>query len=111
MIDVCCRVEVESLFEQCVIELGEGTELMVGSAGVLSDCKVVGRGSVVIAGKFYEREAPGIVGPLQLVVSAGGCLVAEVEQAAETTRFAFEPGSNLRVKIRDSRANERGGMS
>jgi uncharacterized protein YjbI with pentapeptide repeats len=111
--DAGCRVEVESLFEQCVIELGEGTELLIGTAGVLSDCRVVGRGTLVIAGKFYERDAPGIVGPLQVVVNAGGCLVAEVEQAAEATRFAFEPGSNLRVKIRDSRANgkERGGKS
>jgi hypothetical protein len=109
--DSGCRVEVESLFEQCVIELGEGTELLVGSSGVLSDCKVVGRGSLVIAGKFYEKDSPGIVGPLQLIVNAGGCLVAEVEQAAETTRFAFEPGSNLRVKMRNSLVNERGGMS
>jgi hypothetical protein len=109
--DSGCRVQVESLFEQCTIELGEGTELMVGSSGVLSDCKVIGPGTLIIAGKFYEREPPGIIGPMQLVVSTGGCLVAEVEQAAPLTRFAFEPGSNLRVKIRDSRANERGGIS
>ena len=105
------RVEVESLFEQCTIELGEGTELVVGSGGVLSDCTVVGHGSIMIAGKFYERKSPGIVGPTQLVVSTGGCLVAEVEQAAEATRFAFEPGSNLRVKIRNSRSRDKGGKS
>ncbi len=105
------RVEVESLFEQCTIELGEGTELVVGSGGVLSDCTVVGHGSIMIAGKFYERKSPGIVGPTQLVVSTGGCLVAEVEQAVEATRFAFEPGSNLRVKIRNSRSREKGGKS
>ncbi len=105
------RVEVESLFEQCTIELGEGTELVVGSGGVLSDCTVVGHGSIHIAGKFYERKSPGIVGPTQLVVSTGGCLVAEVEQAQEATRFAFEPGSNLRVKIRNSRSRDKGGKS
>jgi len=105
------RVEVESLFEQCTIELGEGTELVVGSGGILSDCTVVGHGSIQIAGKFYERKSPGIVGPTQLVVSAGGCLVAEVEQAVEATRFAFEPGSNLRVKIRNSRSKDKGGKS
>ena len=105
------RVEVESLFEQCTIELGEGTELVVGAAGVLSDCTVVGRGSIHIAGKFYERKSPGIVGPTQVVVSTGGCLVAEVEQAADATRFAFEPGSNLRVKIRNSRSRDKGGKS
>jgi hypothetical protein len=105
------RVEVESLFEQCTIELGEGTELVVGPGGVLSDCTVLGHGSIHIAGKFYERKSPGIVGPTQLVVSTGGCLVAEVEQAAEATRFAFEPGSNLRVKIRNSRSRDKGGKS
>ena len=105
------RVEVESLFEQCTIELGEGTELVVGSGGVLSDCTVVGHGSILIAGKFYERKSPGIVGCTQLVVSTGGCLVAEVEQAVEATRFAFEPGSNLRVKIRNSRSKDKGGKS
>lgn len=105
------RVEVESLFEQCTIELGEGTELVVGSGGVLSDCTVVGHGSIHIAGKFYERKSPGIVGCTQLVVSTGGCLVAEVEQAVEATRFAFEPGSNLRVKIRNSRSKDKGGKS
>jgi hypothetical protein len=71
---------------------------------------VVGHGRIVIAGKFYEQKSPGIVGPTQLVVNAGGCLVAEVEQAAEATQFAFEPGSNLRVKIRNSRGG-RGGKS
>jgi uncharacterized protein YjbI with pentapeptide repeats len=105
------RVEVESLFEQCTIELGEGTELVVGAGGVLADCTVVGHGSIQIAGKFFERKSPGIVGPTQLVVSSGGCLVAEVEQAVEATRFAFEPGSNLRVKIRNSRSRDKGGKS
>lgn len=110
-LDAGARVEVESLFEQCTIELGEGTELVVGAAGVLSDCTVVGHGSIHIAGKFFERKSPGIVGPTQLVVSTGGCLVAEVEQAAEATRFAFEPGSNLRVKIRNSRSRDKGAKS
>jgi hypothetical protein len=109
-LDAGARVEVESLFQECVIELGEGTELIVGSSGVLADCTVVGHGRIVIAGKFYEQKSPGIVGPTQLVVNAGGCLVAEVEQAAEATHFAFEPGSNLRVKIRNSRGG-RGGKS
>jgi hypothetical protein len=85
--------------------------MVVGVAGVLSDCTVVGHGSIQISGKFYERKSPGIVGPTQVVVSTGGCLVAEVEQAADATRFAFEPGSNLRVKIRNSRSRDKGGKS
>ncbi|HLU67803.1 MAG TPA: hypothetical protein VKZ63_16075, partial [Kofleriaceae bacterium] len=103
-LDDGARVEIESLFEGCRIELGEGTELVVGASGVLADCTVVGHGRIVISGKFYEQKSPGIVGPTQLVVSSGGCLVAEVVQAAEATQFAFEPGSNLRVKIRPAGA-------
>ena len=38
-------VEIESLFEQCTISLGKGTELVVGPAGVLSDCQIRGRGT------------------------------------------------------------------
>jgi uncharacterized protein YjbI with pentapeptide repeats len=117
-LDDGARVEVESLFEQCTIELGEGTELVVGTSGVLADCTVIGHGRILISGKFYEHKSPGIVGPTQVVVSSGGCLVAEVEQAAEATQFAFEPGSNLRVKIRPPKAagggsqpRERGGKS
>ena len=32
------RVEIDSLFENCSIKLGEGTELVVGESGVLADC-------------------------------------------------------------------------
>ena len=50
-------------------------------------------------GHFFERESPGIVGARQVMVSANGALVASVKQHAELTRFAFERGSRLRVKI------------
>ena len=92
-------VEIESLFEQCSISLGEGTELVVGKGGVLSDCQIKGGGSITINGHFFERESPGIIGAEQVVVSAGGALVGAVEQSTHSTRFAFEPGCKLRMKI------------
>ena len=85
-------VEIESLFEQCTISLGKGTELIVGKGGVLSDCQIKGGGNITINGHFFERQSPGIVGADQVVVSAGGASVGAVEQPAHSTRFAFEPG-------------------
>ncbi len=96
-------VEIESLFEQCTIALGEGTELVVGKSGVLSGCQIRGAGKIAIHGKFVERESPGIAGVTQLVVSAGGSLVGAVEQPADLTRFAFEPGCMLRMKIQQAK--------
>jgi uncharacterized protein YjbI with pentapeptide repeats len=103
-------VEVESLFEQCTISLGEGTVLVVGKAGNLSGCRIVGPGKLAVHGRFVERESPGIVGVAELVVSASGSVVGVVEQPPENTRFAFEPGCVLRMKIRQrkSQLNENG---
>ena len=92
-------VEIDSLFQNCAINLGEGTELVVGESGVLADCKISGGGSVTVHGHFFEQESPGIVGAREVVVSSKGSLVASVQQCAELTRFAFERGSRLRVKI------------
>jgi uncharacterized protein YjbI with pentapeptide repeats len=101
--DAAASVEIESLFEQCSITLGDGTELVVGKAGVLSGCQIKGAGKITIHGKFVERESPGIQGVTQLVVSSGGSLIGAVEQPAELTRFAFEPGCMLRMKIHQKR--------
>jgi uncharacterized protein YjbI with pentapeptide repeats len=101
--DAGASVEIESLFEQCSITLGDATELVVGKAGVLSGCQIRGAGKITIHGKFVERESPGIVGVTQLVVSAGGSLVGAVEQPADLTRFAFEPGCMLRMKIQQKK--------
>ncbi len=94
---------IESLFEHCTIALGEGTEFVIGRGGVLSGCQIRGAGRITIHGKFVEQETPGIVGVTQLVVSAAGSLVGAVEQPPEQTRFAFEPGCMLRVKIQQSK--------
>ena len=39
----------------------------------------------------------------QLVVTSGGSLVGAVEQAPDLTRFAFEPGCILRMKIQNAK--------
>jgi hypothetical protein len=97
--DTGAAVEIESLFEHCTIALGDGSELVIGKSGVLNGCQVKGAGKITIHGKFVERESPGIAGATQLVVSSIGSLVGAVEQSPERTRFAFEPGCHLRMKI------------
>ena len=76
-----------------------GPSVEVTETGVLADCQIAGAGSVTVHGHFFERESPGIVGPREVIVSSKGALVASVEQIAEQTRFAFERGSRLRLKI------------
>ncbi len=93
------RVEIDSLFENCALNLGDGTELVVGAAGVLADCTISGAGSIAVHGQFFERESPGIVGPRELMVTSGGAVVASVQQNEALTHFGFERGSRLRVKI------------
>jgi uncharacterized protein YjbI with pentapeptide repeats len=101
--DAGASVEIESLFEHCTISLGDATELVVGKAGILNGCQIRGAGRITIHGKFVEQESPGIVGATQLVVSSQGSLVAAIEQPPEMTRFAFEPGCMLRVKIQQAK--------
>ena len=92
-------VEIDSLFQNCTITLGEGTELVLGKEGILADCKVIGAGRITIHGKFIEGDSPGIVGARELMVSSGGALVAAVLQGEAATRFGFEKGCRLRVRI------------
>jgi hypothetical protein len=92
-------VEIDSLFQNCSIILAEGTELVLGKDGVLADCTIAGAGKITIHGRFFERESPGIVGPEQLTVSRDGAVVASVQQHSASTRFAFEKGCRLRVKV------------
>jgi hypothetical protein len=105
-------VHIESLFEQCTVAIGEGTELVIGKDGTLSGCQITGPGKITVHGKFVERESPGIVGARELIVTSSGSLTGAVEQPPERTRFAFEPGCMLRTKIRNARgqkANNGGG--
>ena len=92
-------IQIDSRFDNCTITLNEGAELTIGEAGVLKNCSIVGKGKLTVHGRFFERQSPGIVGVQSLVVSARGGLVGGVEQMADGTSFAFEPGCRLRMKI------------
>jgi len=97
--DAGARIEIDSLFQNCTLNLGDLTELVIGPAGVLADCEIVGAGRITVHGKFFERQSPGIVGPRVLSVSAGGAVVAAVAKNHDATQFAFEKGCQLRLKI------------
>jgi uncharacterized protein YjbI with pentapeptide repeats len=92
-------IHIDSRFESCSIALGEGAELTIGESGVLKNCSIVGKGKVIVHGRFFERQSPGIVGVRSLFVSARGGIVGGVEQVSDGTHFAFEPGCRLRMKI------------
>ncbi len=97
--DAGAAVEIDSVFQNCTINVGDDVELVIGADGVLADCEIVGAGSVTIHGKFFERKSPGIVGPRKLMVSARGAVVSAISQHPALTSFGFESGSQLRVKI------------
>lgn len=97
--DAGAHIEIDSLFQNCTINIGDATELVIGPSGVLADCEIIGAGQITVHGKFFEKQSPGIVGPRQLHVSARGALVSAVSQNAEQTRFAFDTGCQLRMRI------------
>jgi hypothetical protein len=92
-------IQIDSRFENCSLALGDGAELTIGEPGVLRNCQITGAGQITVHGRFFERSSPGIAGAKSVVVSARGAIVGGIEQAPESTVFAFEPGSRLRVKI------------
>lgn len=92
-------IQIDSHFHNCSITLREGAELTIGDPGVLKDCTINGNGKIIVHGRFFERASPGISGARSIVVSARGGVVSGIEQASDSTAFAFEPGSRLRVKI------------
>lgn len=92
-------IHIDSRFENCLINLGNDAELTIGQTGVLKSCEIVGGGRITVHGRFFERSSPGIAGARSVTVSGSGSVVGGLEQAQETTLFAFEPGCRLRVKI------------
>ena len=97
--DSSAKVEIDSLFQNCTINVGVDTELVIGPSGVLADCEIVGAGCITVHGKFFEKASPGIVGARKLMVSSRGAVVSTVAQSGEPTGFAFQSGCQLRVKI------------
>jgi len=100
------QIEIDGLLERCEIELGAGAELVIGERGVLADCTVRGDGRIEVRGCFFERKSPGIVRPGEVLVRSTGVLVATVQQQEQRSRFAFEAGSRLRIKILKSKEAE-----
>ena len=93
-------VEVQSRFENCAITLRPGAKLILGENGVLDGCRIEGAGDILVRGRVSESgESPSIVGPRRVVVASCGSLSATVKQPPEQTRFGFEPGCHLRLKI------------
>lgn len=93
------RMQIDGVCERCGIHLGEGAELVIGASGILADCTIEGAGRIVVEGRFYEGKTPGIVGPRELVVRAGGVVVAALRQNVDRSCLAFEQGSRLRMKV------------
>jgi hypothetical protein len=93
-------VEVQSRFENCAINLQPGAKFILGEHGVLEGCRILGAGDILVRGRVTESGSePSIVGPRRLVVATGGSLVATIKQPPEQTRFGFEPGCHLHLKI------------
>jgi uncharacterized protein YjbI with pentapeptide repeats len=94
------EVEIQSRFEKCSIKLVEGSRLTIGPEGVLDRCRVQGPGDLVIHGKFAQEDGePSIVGPRSLFVGAAGVVDGAVQQHPDRTRFGFECGCEMRLKI------------
>ncbi len=60
--DAGASIEIESLFEQCTIALGDDADLVIGKAGVLAGCQIRGAGRIRST-EARRRESPGIQGP------------------------------------------------
>ena len=78
----------------------EGARLVIGPHGALEGCQILGAGEVVVHGSFTETgNSPGIVGPKSFTVGKDGYVSGSVKQAPQLTRFGFERGCVLRLKI------------
>jgi hypothetical protein len=93
-------VDVQGLFENCSITLGEGAELKIGPAGVIRDCRISGEGNVLIQGQMLNRNGNTPTTSKTFFVGSTGTAVGTIQQPRDLTRFGFEPGCTLRLKIR-----------
>jgi len=93
-------VEIESRFENCSIQVQEGTQLTLGPHGTLEGCRITGGGEIVLQGSFVHEDAgPSILGPRRLVVARTGSLNGCVEQHPQLTQFGLEKGCCLNLRI------------
>jgi hypothetical protein len=72
---------------------------MIGETGVLADCQISGRGIIRVHGRMLNDAGRAQFVPRVFFVGATGTAVGTIKQPAELTRFEFEPGCTLRLKI------------
>jgi hypothetical protein len=92
-------VEVQGRFENCRIVLGDDARLTIGPTGVLRDCRVEGRGVVLVHGQMLNDSGKALTIPKVFFVGATGTAVGTIQQPPGLTRFGFEPGCCLRLQI------------
>lgn len=92
-------VEVQGRLENCKIILGEDARLTIGEAGVLRDCRVAGPGGLYVHGQIRNGSDEALTMPKVFFVGASGSVVATIQQPSGLTRFGFEPGCSVRLKI------------
>lgn len=92
-------VEVQGQFENCKIVLGEDARLTIGQTGVLRDCRVAGQGVIFVHGRMLNGSGKALTTPKVFFVGASGTAVGTIQQPKGFTRFGFEPGCSLRLKI------------
>jgi hypothetical protein len=92
-------VEVQGRFENCKVLLGEDAQLKIGPDGVLRDCQILGRGVILVHGQMLNDGDKGFTSPKVFFVASTGVAVGTIRQPQGLTRFGFEPGCILRLKI------------
>jgi hypothetical protein len=93
-------VEVDGRFESCTIKLGDDAQLKIGRSGVMRDCRIEGEGIILVHGQMLNHASESLAIPKVFFVASTGTAVGTIKQPRGLTRFGFEPGCNLKLKIR-----------
>lgn len=104
--DSLAKVEIDSMFENCKIHLADGARLTVGNRGFLNNCQIFGGGNVAVNGVLFEKDGPAVNEVRELKVGSQGTLVSTVKQHPDQTRFLFEKGSRLQLRVLEQEATK-----
>jgi hypothetical protein len=98
------RVTLHGLLEECLLQLGPETDLVIAADTALVDCRILGGRHITIEGAVLNgpTSAMPFVEPRAITVTATGALSGQVQQPPGRTCFAFQRGSRLRLQILDS---------
>jgi uncharacterized protein YjbI with pentapeptide repeats len=98
------RVTLHGLLEECLLQLGPETDLVIAADTALIDCRILGGRHITIEGAVLDgpTSAMPFVEPRAITVTASGVLAGQVQQPPGRTCFAFQRGSRLRLQIVDS---------